>query len=93
MIKFALNLQYLSTSAYRALSSFIALPSQRTLCDYTHVMKVTSRVSYPMIQSVERCFINSTTANRIVGILMDEMKVKSSLVFNKQVENWLVLLI
>ena len=86
MIRFALNLKYLSTSAYRALSSFIALPSQRTLCDYTHVMKVTSGVSYPMIQRLkdDMNFINSTTADRIVGILMDEMKVKSSLVFNKQ---------
>ena len=86
MIRFALNLKYLSTSAYRALSSFIALPSQRTLCDYTHVMKVTSGVSYSMIQRLkdDMNFINSTTADRIVGILMDEMKVKSSLVFNKQ---------
>ena len=38
MIRFALNLKYASTTAYRAVqqSGVIALPSERTLRDYTH---------------------------------------------------------
>lgn len=86
MIRFALNLKYLSTSAYRALGNFIALPSQRTLCDYTHVMKVNSGVCYPMIDRLKEDmdFKASTTAQKMIGIMLDEMKVKSGLVFNKQ---------
>ena len=82
MIRFALNLRYLSTSAYRALGNFIALPSQRTLCDYTHVMKVTSGLSYPMIDR----FREEDTGNNqnMIGLLVDEMKIKSGLVFNKR---------
>ena len=40
MVRFALNLKYLSGSAYRAVrqSGVIALPSDRTLSDYTHWM-------------------------------------------------------
>ena len=86
MIRFALNLRYLSTSAYRALGNFIALPSQRTLCDYTHVMDVGAGVSHPMISMMKNSmnFEASSAADRMVGILCDEMKVKSGLVFNKQ---------
>lgn len=86
MIRFALNLRYLSTSAYRALSNYIALPSQRTLCDYTHVMDVSAGVSHPMIgkMKADMRFDDSSAPDRIVGILCDEMKVKSGLVFNKQ---------
>ena len=42
MIRFALNLKYSSTAAYRAVqrSGFIALPSERTLRDYTHWTKI-----------------------------------------------------
>ena len=38
VVRFALNLRYMSTSAYRAVcqSGFINLPSERTLSDYTH---------------------------------------------------------
>ena len=39
MIRFALNLKYLSSSAYRAVGNFLALPSNRTLCDYTHILR------------------------------------------------------
>ena len=38
IIRFALNLKYMSTSAYRAVreSQFVSLLSERTLSDYTH---------------------------------------------------------
>lgn len=81
MIRFALNLRYLSSSAYQALSNFIALPSQRTLCDYTHVMQVTSGVSHAMISRFKQDTCAATL--NMVGLLFDEMKVKSGLVFNR----------
>ena len=38
VIRFALNLRYLSGTAYQAVlqSGMISLPSERTLSDYTH---------------------------------------------------------
>lgn len=76
----------MSTSAYRALSNFIALPSERTFCDYTHVRKATSGVSYSVTDRMKEDmdFESGTTdAEKMIGILLDEMKVKSGLVFNK----------
>ena len=84
MIRFALNLRYLSSSAYRALSNFIALPSKRTLCDYTHVIQVTSGVSYAMINRFKDDASGHAAMQNMVGLLFDEMKVKSGLVFNKK---------
>lgn len=42
MIRFALNLKYTSTAAYRAVqqSGVIALPSERTLRDCTHWISI-----------------------------------------------------
>lgn len=41
MVRWCLNLKLLSTSCYNALrtSGFMKLPSERTLCDYTHYVK------------------------------------------------------
>lgn len=85
MIRFALNLKYLSSSAYKAMGNFIALPSQRTLCDYTHIMQVHSGVSYAMISHMkdDMNFPSSSVTQKMVGVLVDEMKIKSGLVFNK----------
>jgi hypothetical protein len=42
MVRFALNLKYLSSAAYRAVGQFLALPSERTLRHYTHFEKFSS---------------------------------------------------
>ena len=42
-----LEIQYLSSTAYRSLQQFVA---QHTLCDYTHVMSVNSGVCIEMIK-------------------------------------------
>ena len=54
-LRFALNLKYLSTSAYRALnkSGIIHLPSERTLRDYTHWTKPHSGVSIEFIEELK----------------------------------------
>ena len=79
MVRFALNLKYLSSTAYRSLQQFIALPSQRTLCDYTHVMKVNSGVSIEMINRLKQSiqFKDGTPSAKKFGILLDEMKMIS----------------
>ena len=88
MIRFALNLKYLSYNAYRAVGNFLALPSRRTLCDYTHVMSANAGISSEMIVRLkdDMKFDSCDSAEKIVGIMLDEMKVKSGLVFNKRTD-------
>ena len=85
MIRFALNLKYLSSNAYRAVGSFLALPSRRTLCDYTHVMAINSGVSCEVIERLKNDMNFSTCSDsqKMVSVMLDEMKIKSGLVFNR----------
>ena len=83
MIRFALNLQYLSSSAYNAVGNFLSLPTQRTLRDYTHFTSFQTGLSVPIINMFKEDMRPSSSSQRKVTILMDEMKVKSGLVFNK----------
>ena len=54
VLRFALNLKYMSTSAYRAMreSGIINLPSERTLYDYTHWSSPHSGVQPEYIQEL-----------------------------------------
>ena len=56
VIRFALNLKYLSTSSYRAMrqSGIIHLPSERTQSDYTHWTKPHSGISLDVIEEFVR---------------------------------------
>ncbi len=85
MIRFALNLRYLSNSAYNAVGKFLSLPTQRTLRDYTHFTSFQTGVSHSVILKLKEDmqFSSSSPSQRKVIILMDEMKIKSDLVFNK----------
>lgn len=88
MIRFALNLKYLSSNAYRAVGNFLALPSKRTLCDYTNVMNVGIGLSCTLIDRLkcEMKYDTCTAPEKLVGIMMDEMKIKSGLVFNRRTD-------
>ena len=85
MIRFALNLKYLSSSAYKAVGQFLTLPSERTLRDYTHVLKFGVGTSPTIIQRLkedmeyEKC----TPTQKKICLLIDEMKLKSKLVYSK----------
>ena len=86
MIRFALNLKYVSSSAYRAMhqSGVISLPSERTLADYTHWATPHSGVQLEFVEKL----LSMLTKEVICGqhhcsLSMDEMKLKSGLVFNK----------
>jgi len=85
MIRFALNLKYLSSSAYKAVGQFLTLPSERTLRDYTHVLKFDVGTSSAIIQRLKEDmdYENCTQTQKKICLLIDEMKVKSRLVFSK----------
>ena len=54
IIRFALNLRYLSSTAYKAVGNFLHLPSKRTLQDYTHVMKFNAGTSSDVMERFKR---------------------------------------
>ncbi len=86
VVQFALNLKYMSTSAYRAVhqSGIINLPSERTLSDYTHWASAHSGVQVEFIEHFTLESDVSSPAQRQCALSMDEMKIKSRLVFSKR---------
>ena len=86
MIRFALNLKYLSSSAYKAVGNFIALPSNRTLCDYTHVITADEGISVDLIERMKKdmCFDSCDEAEKLMSIMVDGMKIKAGLVFSRR---------
>ena len=87
MIKWCIYLSHLSSGGYEALrkSGCISLPSQRTLRDYTHVANVTSGFSSDVdLQLFEAAKISTCPEyEKRVVVLMDEMHIRESLVYDK----------
>ena len=86
LIRFALNLKYLSSSAYRAVhqSGIISLPSERTLADYTHWTSPHAGVQLEFIEEfIAMLESDCPHGQHHCALSMDEMKIKSGLVFNK----------
>lgn len=87
MILWCLNLKLLSSSAYHALrtSGFIQLPSERTLRDYTHFMKAgpgfQKEIDSMLIREAQLSELPDW--KKYVVLLLDEMKIKESLVYDK----------
>ena len=85
-IRFALNIKYLSSSAYRGIrqSGVIALPSERTLADYTHWVTPQVGVQLEFVEELQTLMAEDVPCGlRQCALSMDEMKIKSGLVFNK----------
>lgn len=87
MIKWCLNLKLLSGTAYHTLrsSGFIKLPSERTLRDYSNYFKSDSGF-YPDLNKhlkQEAAIESLPESKRYVVLLMDEMKVKEDLIYDK----------
>ena len=80
MIKWCLNLKLISSAAYHAMRStgFVTLPSERTLRDYTNYIK-----SLPGYQRHESKCSELSENRRYVTILLDEMKIKEDIVYDK----------
>ncbi len=87
IIKWCLNLKLLSSAAYHAMrsSSFITLPSERTLRDYTKYIKSVPGYQpevVEMLKTETKCD-ELQKCQTYVCLLFDEMKVKEDLVYNK----------
>ena len=87
MIRWCLNLKLLSSAAYHSLhiSGFLKLPSEHTLCDYIHFMKLKATFSSELDQLIaDESQVNELHEwKRHVVLMLDEMRVKESLVFCK----------
>lgn len=87
MIKFCLNLKLISSSAYHALrtSGFVRLPSERTLRDYTHYFRSCPGFHSDLnLQLKKEAALESLPeSRRYVALLIDEMKIKEDLVYDK----------
>ncbi len=87
MIKWCLYLRYQSNKAYETLrdSGLIALPSQRTLRDYSNAVKAgadfSSDVDNQLLQAAH--LVDSPSYHSLVGILIDEMHIREDLVYDK----------
>lgn len=74
----------LSSSAYHSLSTsgFVKLPSERTLRDYTHLFQ--SKTGFQTeVDAMLRKEVGNESWKNYVVLLLDEIKVKESLVYNK----------
>ena len=86
VVRFALNLKYLSGTAYQAIHQcgIIHLPSERTLFDYTHWAKVHTGVQLEFVEKFWSLLEQDVPCgHHHCAISMDEMKLKSGLVFSK----------
>lgn len=91
IIKFCLYIHHLSSSAYDILrkSGCLALPSGRTLRDYTHFIDnkpgFNADVDKYMFEQID--VKNLKNHEVYVGVIADEMKIKEGLIFNKSSGN------
>ncbi len=87
LIKWCLNLKLLSSSAYSAMrtSGFLTLPSERTLRDYVHYFEhrpgFQKEVNELLLQEMKVDVLPEN--KRYVCLILDEMKIKEGLVYNK----------
>ena len=85
MIKWALYLQYQSAGAYGTIQSYIALPSQRTLRDYSHHTE--AHVSFSDEADKQLMSIADVAQvqdwQKYVIVLMDEMHICEDLVYDQ----------
>ena len=79
--RWCLNLKLLSSAAYHSLrsSGFLTLPCERTLRDYTHLFKADTGFQ----SCVDEMLTKEVKSGEYVVLLLDELKVKESLVYDK----------
>ena len=86
IIRWCLYLRHQSSKAYDLIrdSGCIALPSQRTLRDYSNAVKAGVGFSEEVdLQLLDVARLKSSPSHSLVGILIDEMYIKEDLVYNK----------
>jgi hypothetical protein len=87
VIRWCLFIKSKSAKAYEGLRSFLSLPSSRTLYDYTHYTEhctgINPKTVEQLIAKATSLGCYSEADKSYVGILLDEVKIKSNLVYNK----------
>ena len=87
MIKWCIHLKMLSSSCYNSLrtSGVVRLPSERTLRDYTHVVKARSGLHGDVDEQLEReANVGNAPEHQLyVTLTYDEVKIKEDLVYDK----------
>ena len=87
LVRWCLNLRYISSAAYHAVrsSGFLSLPSERTLRDYSNFIQAQTGFCDEVTRMlVEEMKLSTLSApKKHVSILMDEIKVQQNLVYNK----------
>jgi len=87
MIRWCLYLRSKSSKAYNGIRHVLALPSERTLFDYSHATEsgtgIKESVVAQLIKEAQNLDLYSTDHKKYVGIIHDEVRIKSDLVFNK----------
>ncbi len=85
MIRFALSIHGKSPSAYRELrdSGALVLPSERVLRDYKNYFAPKAGINQENVECLREKTKSFSEVQRYVAIVMDEMKIQSSLVFDK----------
>jgi len=85
IIKWCLYLKSKSSTTYDTLrnSGFIQLPSERTLFDYTNLTTKGTGFQIDVVEALMDETSNNKGHQRIVGLLQDEIRIKSDLVYDR----------
>ena len=85
IIRFALSLHGKSPSAYRELreSGALVLPSERILRDYKNYFPPKAGINTENVDALRKKPVSFTGNQRYVVLVMNEMKIQSDLVFDK----------
>ena len=85
LIRWCLHLRMLSGSAHDALSRVLALPTDRTLRDYTHFIKGGIGIQVDVTNQLrsETRIDDLEDWQKYVTLVFDEVKIKERIVYNK----------
>ena len=87
IIRWCLYIKSKSAKAYEGIKAFLALPSERTLYDYTHVTECglgfKDSVLEQLVMHCNHKGIFNEEHKLYVGLLQDEVKIKADLVYDK----------
>ena len=85
VIRFALSIHSKCPSAYRELrdSGARILPSERVLRDYKNYFKPKAGINKENVETLRAKTSSFTPVQRLVAVVMGEMKIQSNLVFDK----------
>ena len=87
IIKWCLHLKMLSSAAYHAMrtSGFLTLPSERTLRDYTHVVRgaigIQAEVNEQLMKEAKVATMQGY--EKFVAVAFDEVKIREDLVYDR----------